>query len=227
LFPASCKSRLLPVSSRSSGSFNLPIPRTITVRLSLLPSVSSVSSRMYSVDVVLPHGELTSWEAASSGARSVPGEEGWAKGSTLVAGLPGAPMICVSTKGVCAETATLTPGSMTSRKELLHTKGAERGFRKGVGPKFGRQECGEVPGILESPTNFFSLPRSLSYTCTQDTVRVQVSCLAATRDPLQRESDENNNKIEEKPQASSRSSILGQSVPSVLHAVVSSRKKSL
>ena len=53
-----------------------------------------------------------------------------------------------------------------------------------------------------------------------------MSSLAATRDPLQRESDENNNKIEEKPQASSRSSILGQSVPSVLHAVVSSRKKS-
>lgn len=174
---------------------------------------------------MLPHGELTLREAASSGARSVPGEGGWAKGSTLVGGLPGAPMICVSKIGVCANTATLTPGSMTSRKELLHTKGAERGFRKGVGPKFERRRCGEVPGILESPTNFFSLLRSLSSMCTQDTVRVQMSCLAATRDQL-KESDENNNKTEEKQQASSRSSIFGQGVLSVSHAVVSSRKKS-
>jgi hypothetical protein len=113
------------------------------------------------------------------------------------------------------------------RKELLHTKGAERGFLEGArGHNSLARRCGEVPGILESPFLFFTLPSaSLSSPCTQDIERVQTSCLAATRDQFQ-ESDENNNKIEEKPQASSRSSILGHSVLSVSHAVVSCRKKS-
>jgi hypothetical protein len=114
-----------------------------------------------------------------------------------------------------------------SRKELLHTKGAERGFLEGArGHNSLARRCGEVPGILESPFLFFTLlPASLSSPCTQDIERVQTSCLAATRDQFQ-ESEENNNKIEEKPQASSRSSIFGHSVLSVSHAVVSSRKKS-
>jgi hypothetical protein len=113
-----------------------------------------------------------------------------------------------------------------SRKELLHTKGAERGFSEGArGRNSLARRCGEVPGILESPFPFFTLlPASLSSPCTQDIERVQASCLAATRDQFQ-ESEENNNKIEEQPQASSRSSILGHSVLSV-HAVVSCRKKS-
>jgi hypothetical protein len=78
------------------------------------------------------------------------------------------------------------------RKELLHTKGAERGFSAGArGHNSLARRCGEVPGILESPFLFFTfLPASLSSLCTQDIERVQESCLAATRDKFQ-ESEEN------------------------------------
>ena len=138
-------------------------------------------------------------------------------------------MIRVPQSGVWMLSHTSAPSCMASvsRKELLHTKGAERGFSEGArGHNSLARRCGEVPGILGSPFLFFTLlPASLSSPCTQDIERVQASCLAATRDQFQ-ESEENNNKIEEKPQASSRSSILGHSVLSVSHAVVSCRKKS-
>jgi len=170
---------------------------------------------------MLLHRESTPWEAASSGARTVPGEGGWAKGSTLVAGLPGAPMICVSQPEVCGQTATSTPGNMAPVGTSPHTW-AERGFGRGpggvnsLGFRVEKRKYHIISSLLSPSAESPSLSQ-----CTQD--RDRESCLPATRD-VNEESEENNNiDPQEQSQASSGSSILGRRVLSV-HAKVSSRK---
>jgi len=163
---------------------------------------------------MLLHRESTPWEAASSGARTVPGEGGWAKGSTLVAGLPGAPMICVSQPEVCGQTATSTPGNMAPVSTSPHTW-AERGFGRGpggvnsLGFRVEKRKYHIISSLLSPPAESPSLSQ-----CTQE--RDRESCLPATRD-VNEESEENHNlDPQEQSQASSR---FGSS-----RAFVSSRK---
>ena len=88
-FLSSDLSACSPPVSQTLGSL-LP-SRTSPVRLSSNHSFSFG----HSIDVMLLDRESTPSEAASSGP-FCSGEEGWAKGSTLVGGLPGAPMILES-----------------------------------------------------------------------------------------------------------------------------------
>src|SRR4051812_38227890 len=87
---------------------------------------------------------------------------GVGEGRTSVGGSLRAPMIRVPQAVVWMSSHTPSCMASVSRKELLHTKGTERGFLEGARGHLARR-CGEVPGILESPFLFFTLlPASLS-----------------------------------------------------------------
>ena len=155
---------------------------------------------------MLLHRESTPSGAASSGARSVPGgrsvpaEEGWAKGSTGWR-LLGAPMIWVSQSEVCVLYTASAPGNMAPVSILPSPHRAERGFGRGRG---GINSPGREEKYPKIPYPLFSSSESFSSQCTQE--RERDTGLAAT---IVEESDVNNNTDpEEKPQASSRGSIL-------------------
>ena len=170
------------LSSVSSSVWSLSFfpsfhsPSDVTKLGSLLPSrtilvrpPSCCHSFPRRKDVMLLYGDATPSEAAFR-ARSVPGG-GVGEGRTSVGGSLRAPMIRVPQTGVWMSSHTSAPSCMASvsRKELLHTKGAERGFLEGArGHNSLARRCGEVPGILESPFLFFTLlPASLSSPCTR------------------------------------------------------------
>jgi len=147
-------------------------------------------------------GESTPWEAALSGARSVPGEGGWVKGSILVGGLPNTPMILVSQVGVFAKTITSTPGNMAS---LVSNSSppirAERVWARPPAQNLG----GSVERNLVIPYHL----KPFSLFVHKSTQGREEKSLAATREEIRLMKCENKNNIpEEKPQASSRSSIL-------------------
>jgi len=135
--------------------------------------------------------ESTPSEAAFSGARTVPGEEGWAKGSTVVGRLPGAPMIWVSQHQVCARTTTSTPGTvasvfLTSPRSIRAASGFGKG-QGGISPGKSVESYPKIPYLPLLPSHI-----SLSSQCTQVFENKQAS-LAANESCKEDESDENNN----------------------------------
>ena len=115
---------------------------------------------------MLLYRESTPSEAAFSGTRSVPGEEGWVKGSTVVGRLPGTPMIRVSQDEVCVAHTTSTPGDVVSVSfyPSPHTR-AERGFGRGQG---GINSPGRVEKVPKIPYNPLIPHHPMSSQCTQD-----------------------------------------------------------
>ena len=154
--------------------------------------------------------EFTLSEAAFSGARTVPGEEGWAKGSTVVGRLPQAPMIWVSQEGVGVFT-TSTPGNLASVSIFPspRTERAESGFWRGQGGKTPGKCVEKYPQIAYIP--FPSSEIDVSQKCTQ--VEKRLTAI------VEKESEENNNEVVS--QASSRDSILSRAVS---RTRISSRK---
>jgi hypothetical protein len=162
--------------------------------------------------------ESTPSEAASSGP-FCSGEEGWAKGSTLVGGLPGAPMILESQNEVEVGGHNLDSEQhgrstiSTPRRSWVRVQGVAEG------PEFAQSGVEKDHFTSHSPLS----PSSNSISLEAHDIDPHHARDREIKNNRFVETEENNNKDpQEKSQASSRSRILCElSVVSI----VSSRKK--